>query len=517
MAVAAAAKLQDTTSVSVEPPTRKGPLSGIRVVAFTHILAGPFCVANLRDLGAEVMVVESPEGGDATRGYPAFRVANDNGKAKEWTGADGKTKQSLYHAALNSGNKTIQLNLSEYNKDKAGNLVPNQNYAADTKTMHELLASADVFVYNQTGKTMKTLGIDHDTLKGKYPHLIECHISGDMYDEKGGYDLKAMAEGGVLEAIAKVGNTQYAPGLSLADMVAGMEAAKDISAALLRRQKDMEEGKPRSGELIQVSLITAVRNFFRMMFAGVTNKMETGAQEVGDPTGLSAYHPSIAPFATFECGDKKKIVICCGTEPMYKKLVEALGSPKTLLDGKYATNADRVKNKDALGDDIEAVLKEKSSTEWLKVLEDKGIVTALILRPSEVIKGYKEQGTLGNYFREVVEKVTGGIKKTVFLLPQTAWFEKDGGVSNDRIEIASTDPNANGEEIKIGLKAGSYIGPSIETRLMGIGIPFVNDNGTAKKALLTMLKAPAHWAAELKKRTIDEIGKILLNAQGIAA
>jgi CoA:oxalate CoA-transferase len=350
--------------------TVAGPLSGITVVDLTRVLAGPFCTLILGDLGARVIKVEQPDGGDLARSLgPWF-----NGK-------------SGYLLSLNRGKESIALDLKN---------------ADDLAILHRLLARADVLVENFRPGVMAKLGLGWDDLHPRYPRLVYAATSGfghtGPYAHRAAFDLVAQAMGGVMSITGHPGNPPTRVGTSIGDLAAGVFTAVGINAALVRRATTGEGMKVDVAMLdCQVALS---ENALTRHFAGET------------PGPLGARHPVVAPFDAFPTQDRP-IIIAIGGDAQFRTLCETLARPDLADDPAFATNALRVEHQQRLKDALSAVLAERPAGEWLTLLEAAGLPCGPINTIAEVVAD--PQVAARNMLVEVDDPVAGRV--TLFGCP----------------------------------------------------------------------------------------------------
>ena len=308
-----------------------GPLSGITIVDLTRVLAGPYCTMVLADLGARVIKIEAPDGGDDSRRYGPFV----NGK-------------SAYFMAMNRGKESIALDLK---------------VEADRTIFERLLERADVLVENFRPGAMERLGYGWETLHARHPRLIYAAASGfghsGPYAPKPAYDMVVQGMGGIMSITGHPGGPPTRVGASIGDITAGLFTAIGIASALHHRHASGQGMKVDVAMLdCQVAILeNALSRYF------LTNQ---------SPQPLGARHPSIAPFAAFATGDGH-IIIAAGTDALFGKLAAALGRPALARDARFLTNDLRAEHVDALAGTLEATLKERGSAEWLALLEAAGV------------------------------------------------------------------------------------------------------------------------------------------------
>lgn len=306
-----------------------GPLSGITVVDLTRVLAGPFCTLTLADLGARVIKVEHPDGGDSARALgPSLH------------GVSG------YVLSVNRGKEGIALDLK---------------CEEDIAIFHRLLARADVLVENYRPGVMEKLGLGWETLHARYPRLIYAATSGfghtGPYARYAAYDLVAQAMGGLMSLTGHPGNPPTRVGSSIGDIVAGLYTTIGINAALVHRTATGQ------GMKVDVAMldcqVAITENAIVRHFAGET------------PGPLGARHPSAAPFDAFPTQDRF-IIIAIGSDAGYRRLCAALGRQDLAVDPRFTTNALRLTNQQALKDELSTTLTTRPCAEWIATLRAAG-------------------------------------------------------------------------------------------------------------------------------------------------
>jgi CoA:oxalate CoA-transferase len=308
-----------------------GPLSGITIVDLTRVLAGPYCTMVLADLGARVIKIEAPDGGDDSRRYGPFV----NGK-------------SAYFMAMNRGKESIALDLK---------------VEADRTIFERLLERADVLVENFRPGAMERLGYGWEALHARHPRLIYAAASGfghsGPYAPKPAYDMVVQGMGGIMSITGHPGGPPTRVGASIGDITAGLFTAIGVASALHHRHASGQ------GMKVDVAMLDC-------QVAILENALSRYFLTGRSPQPLGARHPSIAPFAAFATSDGH-IIIAAGTDALFDKLATALGRPALARDARFLTNDTRAENVDDLAAAIEAVLKERGSAEWLTLLEAAGV------------------------------------------------------------------------------------------------------------------------------------------------
>ncbi|MBV8188375.1 MAG: CoA transferase [Alphaproteobacteria bacterium] len=322
----------------------KGPLSGIVVVDLSRILAGPYCTMLMAEMGARVIKVEPPKGGDDARAYGPFV----NGK-------------STYFASVNRGKESIALDL------KAD---------ADRAVFEKLLDRADVVVENFRPGTMEKLGYGWDTLHKKYPRLIYASASGFGHtgpnSKDPAYDMVVQGMGGIMSITGNEGQPPARVGMSIGDVGAGLFTAVAVNAALVHRLK--------TGEATKVDIA-----MFDCQLALLENAIMRYTVEGEVPGPLGARHPTITPFQAFATSDGA-IIIAAGNDGLFVKTCEALGRADLATNANYKTNALRLKHHKKLEHELESVLKAHPTSHWLAVMAKAGIPAGPINNVKQALK-----------------------------------------------------------------------------------------------------------------------------------
>ena len=304
------------------------PLAGTRVVDVTTSYAGPTCTQLLAALGADVVKIEPPTGDEARWWGPPF--ANGLG--------------TLFVAA-NSGKRSVALDL------RRGRDV-----------VERLAGRADVFVQSLRPGLADELGLGADALRATHPELVHCTISS--YGRTGpkrslpGYDPLLQAAAGIISVTGEEGGDGVRVGVSLIDHSTGMYAAFSILAAL----------HAGGGHTLDVSLWETALSFVSYHLLGT---LETGKVPSGQGT---AFH-AIAPYQVFQ-SEEGGLMITAANDGLFRRLVEALGAPELADDPRFATNPDRVANREALADALSDLLRRDTRAAWLERLAAVGVPAA---------------------------------------------------------------------------------------------------------------------------------------------
>ena len=323
-----------------------GPLAGLRVVEFAHIMAGPTCGRMLADMGADVIKVEPVAGGDATRG---FRPPDLDG-------------ESAAFMMLNRNKRGMALDL----KSEAG-----------LEVARRLADRADVLIENHRTGTMDRLGLGYDLLKETNPGLIYCEISGfgrtGPMAHLGGFDLISQGYSGIMGVTGEgEGKPPVKCAPPLTDITAGILAAMGILAAYIKR---LETGR---GQRIDTSLFEAgvTQSFWQ---AAVT--LATGVS----PGPLGSAHPLTAPYQAFETADGW-ITVGGSNQTTWHRLVEVVGLPDLAEDARFLENADRMQNVNELAAVLGERFKTRPTAEWLRLLEEGGVPAGPVASIGEMLE-----------------------------------------------------------------------------------------------------------------------------------
>ncbi len=314
--------------------TQAKALAGIRILELGQVIAGTFGDALLADFGAEVIKIEPP-GGDKGRNPSIANVRGESG----------------LHLTLNRNKKSVVLDLK---KPEAREIF------------YSLVKLSDVVLDNFRVGVLERLGIDYETLRELNPRIISCSIPGfrgnSRYRELPSFDLIHQSLTGMLSITGHAGGPPARLGMPLADLGAGLFSAVGVLAALMARH---QTGK---GQRIEVSMVDGQLAILGYM---ATSYLNTGV--VPQPQGTS--HDSMVPWQAFECKGGY-IVLAPREEPFWRKLCEVLKAPELAADPRFETNNQRVENREVLVPILEALLKKKTSDEWMSIFRSEGVPAA---------------------------------------------------------------------------------------------------------------------------------------------
>ncbi len=308
-------------------------LDNIRVIDVTQALAGPYCTMLLGDMGADVIKVETPGGGDQSRGWgPPF--------------VEG---ESTYFLSINRNKRSLTLDI----KSPEGQRV-----------LHQLVTSADVFVCNIPKESSRQrAGVDVATLQALNPRLIYCQISGygstGPYAERPGYDLIAQGEAGLMSVTGEPDGEPMRYPIPIADITTGLYSTIGILAALFNRERTGQ------GQALDMTLMESQSAWLTMLASALLN----GGQE---PQRLGNLHPNIVPYQVFRAKDKY-IILTVGTEKLWQTFCQALDLEHLKANPRFATNRDRAKNRAELIPILDELFSAQTADYWLEKLKDTGI------------------------------------------------------------------------------------------------------------------------------------------------
>jgi crotonobetainyl-CoA:carnitine CoA-transferase CaiB-like acyl-CoA transferase len=329
-----------------------GPLSHIRVLDLSRVLAGPWAGQNLADLGAEVIKVERPKVGDDSRAFGPPWVKDREGR---------DTKDSAYFTSANRGKKSITVNIS----------LP-----AGQELVRELARSADVLIENYKYGDLARYGLAYDDLKTVNPRLVYCSVTGfgqtGPYRERPGYDFMIQGMGGMMSVTGEGQGEPMRAGVPVADIITGMYASIAICAALAHRA---ESGQ---GQHLDLALLDSQ---IALLAYQNTNYFATGKP----PARIGNLHPNIVPYQPFRTADGE-VIIACGNDNLYRKFCEAAGCAELASDARFATNGKRVENRAELTRLLQAIFAKRPTQEWLELLEAAGVPNGPINNVAQVFE-----------------------------------------------------------------------------------------------------------------------------------
>ena len=318
-------------------------LEGIRILDLTRVLAGPVCTMMLGDLGADVIKIERPDGGDETRGWgPPFDSRG----------------QSAYFLSVNRNKLSVAASF---------------DVRADRELIERLVSEADVVVENFLSGTLERRSLGHRRLRGRYPALIWCTITGfDPDSERPGYDYVVQAERGWMSITGDRDGPPMKTGVALADVIAGKDAAIAILGALLAR------AIRGTGRHLTISLA-------RSAAAALVNVAQNALLTGEDASRWGNAHPNLVPYQLFDAADRP-IVVAVGSDAQWMACVRALELSELAADPTLATNAGRLAQRDRVVQAMAARLRQESAAVWTRRLDGAGVPNGLVKSVLEALR-----------------------------------------------------------------------------------------------------------------------------------
>jgi len=320
------------------------PLKGVRVIEFCNVAAGPYCGMLLADMGADVIKVEHPQGGDTLRAWPPI--------------SDGYSEN---FASLNRNKRSVTLDLKN---------------PEDIEQAKALIHTADVVIENNRPGVMSRLGLGYDDVRATKPGIVYCSISAygqtGPRAQEGGFDLTVQAMSGIMSITGEPDGAPVKCGVPLADFSAGLYAAFSVASAL--------RGVAATGEgtHIDVPMLGAT-----LAIAALQTSEYFGTGR--DPQKLGSAHPRNAPYQAFKARDTY-FGMAAGNNALWKSVCSVVGRPDLDADPRYASPTSRAQHQVALRDTLEAIFAADDAVHWIERFRAAGVPCAPINTYSEVLK-----------------------------------------------------------------------------------------------------------------------------------
>ena len=320
-------------------PDRTGPLKDLRVFDLTRILAGPTCTQLLGDLGAEIIKVERPGHGDDTRKWGPPFLKDENGE-------DSDT--AAYYLSANRNKRSLTLDIAT---------------AEGQALAKRLIAHCDVLVENFKVGGLAKFGLDYASVAEVKPDIVYCSITGfgqtGPYAPRAGYDYLAQGMGGIMSLTGEPEGEPMKVGVGIADVVCGLFAANAIQAAL--RHRDLTgEGQHLDLALLDTQIAWLVNEGMNYLVSGQV------------PRRQGNEHPNIVPYKVLPCSDGY-FILAVGNDAQFQRFCEFAGAPELAEDERFKTNANRVRNREALYALLPEVTARKPLDAWLEGLAEIGV------------------------------------------------------------------------------------------------------------------------------------------------
>lgn len=320
-----------------------GPLNGVRVLDLSRILAGPWATQLLADLGADVLKIEKPGGGDDTRSWGPPWLQDSDGK---------RTGESAYFLCANRGKRSLAIDFS---------------CAAGAELVRQLARDSQVLVENFKPGGLAAYGLDWESLRALKPALVYCSISG--YGQTGpnalraGYDAAIQAEAGLMSITGAPDDTPGAGpqkvGVAVVDLLTGMYAATGILAAL-RHAEATGQGQQIDLALFDTQLSCLANQGMNYLLSGQA------------PQRLGTAHPNIVPYQVMPAREGH-FMLAVGNDLQFNRLCALLGRPELAADSRFTSNAGRVQHRTLLIELLGSELVKQEATHWLDVLSTAGV------------------------------------------------------------------------------------------------------------------------------------------------
>ena len=414
-------------------PEKPSALPHIKVLDLSRVLAGPWCTQMLADLGADVIKVEKPGDGDDTRhwGPPFLQDSEGN-----------DTTHATYFTACNRNKRSVTIDMA---KSEGQALI------------RQMAASSDVLVENFKVGGLAKYGLDYESLKAINPRLIYCSITGfgqdGPYAQRAGYDLMIQAMSGMMSITGRAdsvpGGGPLRVGVALTDLFTGVYACSAILAAIEVRHRTGE------GQFIDMALLDVGMAILANQAAGFLN---TG--KVPQRQGNS--HPSLAPYQSLPTADGA-MLLAVGNDGQFARFCEAAGQPQWALDARYTTNTLRVANRETLIPQIEAVTRQRTTAQWIALLEHRAVPCGPI---NDIKQAFADE-----------QVIARGLKQNQAVARVNAQYNAITSIATvasplrlkDNPAVAHRPPPALGEHT-LEVLAGLGLGSADIDRLRGAGV-----------------------------------------------
>jgi crotonobetainyl-CoA:carnitine CoA-transferase CaiB-like acyl-CoA transferase len=335
-------------------PTRPAPLTGLRVLDLSRVLAGPWAGQLLADLGADVVKVERPKAGDDTRTWGPPYLKDDAGR---------DTQEATYYLCANRNKRSVAMDIAQ----PEGQAI-----------VRALAAKSDVVIENFKAGGLARYGLDYASLQAVNPRLVYCSITGfgqtGPYAQRPGYDFLMQGMGGLMSVTGRADGEEGAGpqkvGVALTDIMTGLYATIAIQAALAERERS-GLGQHIDMALLDVQVACLANQASSYLAGGVT------------PRRMGNAHPNIVPYQDFPTADGDMIV-AVGNDGQFARLCEAVGRAEWAADPRFATNPQRVANRRELIVLLRQATVMRTTREWIGLLEQAGVPCGPINRIDEV-------------------------------------------------------------------------------------------------------------------------------------
>lgn len=335
----------------------RGPLAGVRVIDASRVLAGPYLAMLLGDLGADVIKIEKPDGGDQTRAW-----------GPPWVG-EGERRVSAYYVSANRNKRSAALDLK----------TPEGRDAFE-----KLLATADVLVENFLPREWKRLGFRSTAFRKRHPRLVHCTVSGygsaSPDADRPAYDVVLQAESGLMSLTGFGEGEPVRVGIAVVDILTALFGLSGLLAALRERDRT---GRGRRVEVAMIDAGTAFLSYAAQSW------LADGRQ----PPPLGSRHPNLAPYQAFQAADGW-FLVGVGSEDLWRRFCAAIERPDLEADPRFATNEGRVRHRDDLDRVLSEVFAARPREHWERAMREHRVPGGPTAGVGEAVERARERGQL---------------------------------------------------------------------------------------------------------------------------
>ncbi len=345
-------------------------LEGIKILDLSRILAGPYCTQVLGDLGADVIKIEQPGNGDASRGWgPPY--------------AGG---EAAYYLSINRNKRSLTLNLRKTEGQEIARRIARE---------------ADIVVQNFKYGEAEKMKLGYEDLSAINPRLIYCTVSGygptGPYKERPGFDFMMQAQTGIMSITGPAEGPPSRVGVAVVDVTTGLYAANAIMAALFVRERHPEK----RGQKVEVSL-------YECALAWLANVGQNYLVSGKDPVPMGNAHPNVVPYEPFLCADGVKVAVAIGTDPQFHRFCKLVGRFDMAADPRYTKNVGRVEHREELVGIMREIFMTKPSLEWVELLMNDDIPAGEINTISKAFNNPHTQAL--EIVQEILHPTAGSLK-----------------------------------------------------------------------------------------------------------
>lgn len=335
----------------------RGPVAGVRVIDASRVLAGPYLAMLLGDLGADVIKIEKPDGGDQTRAW-----------GPPWVG-EGERRVSAYYVSANRNKRSVALDL----KNPEGR-----------DTFEQLLATADILVENFLPREWRRLGFRSTAFRKRHPRLVHCTVSGygstSPDADRPAYDVVLQAESGLMSLTGFGEGEPVRVGIAVVDILTALFGLSGLLAALRERDRT---GRGRRVEVAMIDAGTAFLSYAAQSW------LADGRQ----PPALGSRHPNLAPYQAFQAADGW-FLVGVGSEDLWRRFCAAIERPDLEADPRFATNEGRVRHRDDLDRLLSEVFATRTREHWERAMREHRVPGGPTAGVGGAVEKARERGQL---------------------------------------------------------------------------------------------------------------------------